>query len=403
MLGLSLDETTTRADVEAIWRAFAATPPSFARRRRRTRGTAMPSAPRGARHAVPHASGVQPLSLGDGDAALPAPARRSRPRARPRDDSARLVHDEAQRDVGNDPGHVARVRRAASVRARRTRRAGYGDDRSELERMLCAVTGYDAVSLQPNAGSQGEYAGLLMINAYHASRGEGHRNVCLIPASAHGTNPASAQMAGMQVVVVACDDDGNVDIADLEAKARRSTRATSPRSWSRIRRRTACSRRHRPHLRDRARARRAGVRRRREPQRAGRPRRAGRVRRRRVAPQPAQDVLHSARRRRPRRRAGRVQVRTSRRSCRDIGMLRDARASGARSAGLRRAVRQRLDPADLVDVHRDDGRRAACARRPRARSSRRTTSRSGSRRTIRCCTRDPADSSRTNASSTCAR
>ena len=86
--------------------------------------------------------------------------------------------------------------------------------------MLCAATGYAAVSLQPNAGSQGEYAGLLVIRAWHASRGEGHRNVCLIPASAHGTNPASAQMAGMQVVVVACDKDGNVDLADLEAKAR---------------------------------------------------------------------------------------------------------------------------------------------------------------------------------------
>ena len=82
-----------------------------------------------------------------------------------------------------------------------------------------AVTGYAAVSLQPNAGSQGEYAGLLIIRAWHASRGEGHRNVCLIPSSAHGTNPASAHMAGMQVVVVACDDRGNVDLADLKAKA----------------------------------------------------------------------------------------------------------------------------------------------------------------------------------------
>src|SRR5262244_3965034 len=89
----------------------------------------------------------------------------------------------------------------------------------QLERMLCAATGYDAVSLQPNAGSQGEYAGLLMIHAYHASRGEAHRDVCLIPASAHGTNPASAHMAGMRVVVVACDSAGNVDLADLKAKA----------------------------------------------------------------------------------------------------------------------------------------------------------------------------------------
>ncbi len=97
---------------------------------------------------------------------------------------------------------------------------GYAELFADLERMLCAITGYAAVSLQPNAGSQGEYAGLLAIRAFHASRGQGHRRVCLIPASAHGTNPASAQMAGMQVVVVACDDDGNVDLADLEAKAK---------------------------------------------------------------------------------------------------------------------------------------------------------------------------------------
>ncbi|MET0918514.1 MAG: aminomethyl-transferring glycine dehydrogenase subunit GcvPB, partial [Burkholderiales bacterium] len=97
---------------------------------------------------------------------------------------------------------------------------GYREIVEDLEHMLCAVTGYAAVSLQPNAGSQGEYAGLLVIKAFHASRGEGHRNVCLIPASAHGTNPASAQMAGMRVVVVACDAAGNVDMADLEAKAR---------------------------------------------------------------------------------------------------------------------------------------------------------------------------------------
>jgi glycine dehydrogenase len=96
---------------------------------------------------------------------------------------------------------------------------GYRTMIDQLEQMLVACTGYAAVSLQPNAGSQGEYAGLLIIHAYHASRGEGHRNVCLIPASAHGTNPASAQMAGMQVVVVACDSNGNVDIDDLKAKA----------------------------------------------------------------------------------------------------------------------------------------------------------------------------------------
>jgi glycine dehydrogenase len=85
--------------------------------------------------------------------------------------------------------------------------------------MMCAATGYSAVSLQPNAGSQGEYAGLLVIRAYHESRGESHRNICLIPSSAHGTNPASAQMAGLQVVVVNCDANGNVDLIDLKSKA----------------------------------------------------------------------------------------------------------------------------------------------------------------------------------------
>ncbi|MEH1058005.1 aminomethyl-transferring glycine dehydrogenase [Micromonospora sp. CPCC 206171] len=96
--------------------------------------------------------------------------------------------------------------------------AGYRDMIGQLESWLAEVTGYDAVSVQPNAGSQGELAGLLAIRSYHASRGAGHRDVCLIPSSAHGTNAASAVMAGMRVVVVACDDDGNVDLVDLDAK-----------------------------------------------------------------------------------------------------------------------------------------------------------------------------------------
>ena len=96
---------------------------------------------------------------------------------------------------------------------------GYQIMIEQLESMLCAATGYDAMSLQPNAGSQGEYAGLLAIRGYHESRGDSHRTVCLIPSSAHGTNPASAQMCGMSVVVVKCDDQGNVDIEDLKGKA----------------------------------------------------------------------------------------------------------------------------------------------------------------------------------------
>ncbi|MDP9869981.1 MULTISPECIES: aminomethyl-transferring glycine dehydrogenase [Streptosporangium] len=95
---------------------------------------------------------------------------------------------------------------------------GYLELIKELEGWLAEVTGYDAVSIQPNAGSQGEFAGLLAIRAYHKARGESGRDVCLIPSSAHGTNAASAVMAGMRVAVVACDDNGNVDLADLDAK-----------------------------------------------------------------------------------------------------------------------------------------------------------------------------------------
>ena len=95
---------------------------------------------------------------------------------------------------------------------------GYRQLIERLEHMLCEVTGYDAVSLQPNAGSQGEFAGLLAIRAYHRSRGDLQRDICLIPSSAHGTNAASAVMAGMRVIVIACDDHGNVDVDDLKAK-----------------------------------------------------------------------------------------------------------------------------------------------------------------------------------------
>ena len=95
---------------------------------------------------------------------------------------------------------------------------GYAELDEQLRAWLCQATGYAGISLQPNAGSQGEYAGLLVIKAYFEANGQGHRNICLIPSSAHGTNPASAQMAGMTVVVTACDAKGNVDMADLKAK-----------------------------------------------------------------------------------------------------------------------------------------------------------------------------------------
>ena len=183
-------------------------------------------------------------------------------------------------------------------------RAGYEPLRRQLEAWLCEATGYAGVSLQPNAGSQGEYAGLLAIRAWHASRGESQRDVCLIPESAHGTNPASAQMAGMQVVVTKCDADGNVDLADLEAKCAQhrdrlaAVMITYPSTYGVFERRVKelCAIVHR--------ARRPGLRRRRQHERAGRHRRAGRVRRRRQPPEPAQDLLHPARRRRPGRRPG---------------------------------------------------------------------------------------------------
>jgi len=89
----------------------------------------------------------------------------------------------------------------------------------ELEEMLCEITGFDAISLQPNSGAQGEFAGLMVIRAYHESKGNEHRNICLIPSSAHGTNPASAVMAGMKVVVIPCDENGNIDVVILKAKA----------------------------------------------------------------------------------------------------------------------------------------------------------------------------------------
>ena len=100
---------------------------------------------------------------------------------------------------------------------------GYQEMISGLEAMLREITGFDAISMQPNSGAQGEYAGLLAIRKYLDALGEQKRNVCLIPTSAHGTNPASAQMIGMQVVLIACDNDGNIDLDDLKKKAEEHT------------------------------------------------------------------------------------------------------------------------------------------------------------------------------------
>ena len=155
--------------------------------------------------------------------------------------------------------------------APREQAAGYHALFARLEKWLCDITGYDAISLQPNSGAQGEYAGLLAIRGYHAARGETHRKICLIPSSAHGTNPASAAMVGMDVVVVACEANGDVDVNDLRAKAEKHSneprRGHDHLSLDPWRVRGAYPR----DLRHRARPWRPGLSRRRQPQRAGRP------------------------------------------------------------------------------------------------------------------------------------
>ena len=217
-LGISLDETSTRDDVVALWRAFA--------------GAEVPFDVDAIDAEV--ADGIPP-ALRRTSAFLTHPVFR---RHRSETQMLRYLRSLADKDLALDRamiplGSCTMKLNATSEMLPVTwpefgalhpfvpaeQAQGYAEMIGGLERMLCTVTGYDAASLQPNAGSQGEYAGLLMIRAYHASRGEAHRDVCLIPASAHGTNPASAHMAGMQVVVVDCDRDGNVDLADLEAKA----------------------------------------------------------------------------------------------------------------------------------------------------------------------------------------
>ncbi len=217
-VGLSLDETTTRADVARIWSVLKGD-----------------DAPFSVEHLDAATPDALPAALARTSAFLTHPVFHAH---RSETEMLRYLRRLADRDLALDRsmiplGSCTMKLNATSEMipvtwpafahlhpfAPAEQAAGYRELVDELARMLCAATGYDAVSLQPNAGSQGEFAGLLMIAKYHASRGEAHRDVCLIPASAHGTNPASAQMAGMRVVVVACDADGNVDLADLARKA----------------------------------------------------------------------------------------------------------------------------------------------------------------------------------------
>jgi len=218
-IGIALDETTTRADVEALWAVFAkpgATVPDFA---------ALEST----------AAGRIPAALARTSAFLTHPVFNT---YHSETEMLRYLRFLADRDLALDrcmiPLGSCTMKLNATTEmipitwpefanlhpfAPPEQAQGYAELFTQLEKMLVACTGYDAVSLQPNAGSQGEYAGMMAIRAYHASRGQGERNVCLIPSSAHGTNPATAHMAGMNVVVVACDANGNVDLNDLKAKA----------------------------------------------------------------------------------------------------------------------------------------------------------------------------------------
>ncbi|HCT06928.1 MAG TPA: glycine dehydrogenase (aminomethyl-transferring), partial [Pseudomonas sp.] len=213
-LGVSVDETTTQADIETLWAIFAD-------------GKALP--------AFTQTESTLPAALLRQSPVLSHPVFN---RYHSETELMRYLRKLADKDLALDRtmiplGSCTMKLNAASEMipvtwaefgalhpfAPAEQSAGYLELTSDLEAMLCAATGYDAISLQPNAGSQGEYAGLLAIRAYHQSRGDERRDICLIPSSAHGTNPATANMAGMRVVVTACDARGNVDIEDLRAKA----------------------------------------------------------------------------------------------------------------------------------------------------------------------------------------
>jgi glycine dehydrogenase len=219
-LGIAVDETTTPAVVEAVWRAFGGK-------------LAFADIEAGARDALPS-------ELKRASAFLSHPVFHAH---RSETELLRYMRKLADRDLALDRAMIplgsCTMKLNATTEmipltwpefadlhpfAPREQAKGYHALFERLERWLCDITGYDAISLQPNSGAQGEYAGLLAIRGYHAARGEPHRKVCLIPSSAHGTNPASAHMAGMKVVVVACDGRGDVDVGDLRAKAEMHSR-----------------------------------------------------------------------------------------------------------------------------------------------------------------------------------
>ena len=218
-LCVSLDETTTRADLELLWRIFSsddATLPSVDALDETApslipaglaRSSAFMTHPVFNSHHSEHEMLRYMRSLADKDLAMDRTMI-------PLGSCTMKLNATAEMIPVTWPefGNIHPLAPAAQT-------AGYAELINGLEAMLVECTGYDAVSLQPNSGAQGEYAGLLAIRAYHASRGDTHRDICLIPESAHGTNPASAQMCGMKVVVTKCDANGNVDVEDIRRAA----------------------------------------------------------------------------------------------------------------------------------------------------------------------------------------
>jgi len=217
-IGLSLDETTEIADVERLWQVFASGQPVT--------------------FSVAEFDDNEPLvipaNLQRRDAVLKHPVFNS---YHSETEMLRYLRRLADKDIALDRAMIPLGSCTMKLNASSEmlpvswpqfgaihpfsppdQTVGYQKLTDSLQTMLCQITGYDEVSLQPNAGSQGEYAGLLAIRAYHQSRGEAQRKICLIPVSAHGTNPASAQMCGLQVVGVSCDEQGNVDLGDLKAR-----------------------------------------------------------------------------------------------------------------------------------------------------------------------------------------
>ena len=217
-LCVSLDETSTRADVELLWRIFASEGkalPDFAALEDSAPDLIPPALRRTSTYLThpvfnTHHSETSMLryirQLSDKDLALD---RSMIPLG-----SCTMKLNATSEMIPITWPEFAHIHPFAPA----DQRQGYAELDRQLRRWLSSITGYADVSLQPNAGSQGEYAGLLAIRAYHAAQGQGQRDICLIPASAHGTNPASAMMVGMQVVVTKCDDNGNVDLADLQAQ-----------------------------------------------------------------------------------------------------------------------------------------------------------------------------------------